>query len=295
MRTDLIDGRAVASSILDAVKRDVDALQKTHGVEPCLAVVLVGNDPASELYVRNKALRAKDVGIRSVRLQLPHTTSEATLLETIDELNRDAGVHGILVQLPLPSHIDSASVIAAIDSAKDVDGFHVHNVGRLATGQHGLVPCTAKACVILLKQALGSLDGMRATIVGRSNIVGRPLIQLLLNENCTVRVAHSRTLDPAAECRDADIIVAAAGRPGLVRGNWVKTGATVIDVGINRVPAENGRSKVVGDVVFEEVRGVARLVTPVPGGVGPMTIACLLQNTLQAAKMQVASEGQPQQ
>ncbi len=253
------------------------------GVIPGLAVVLVGDDPASEVYVRNKARTTREVGMASFEHRLPADTTEADLLALVAALNADPAVHGILVQLPLPRHIDSARVLDAISPDKDVDGFHVINAGRLAAGLPGLVPCTPLGCLLMLKAELGDLSGARAVVLGRSNIVGKPMAALLLRESCTVTVAHSRTQDLAGECRRADILVAAVGRPEMVRGDWIKPGATVLDVGINRVPAASGKTRLVGDVAFAEAVEVAGRITPVPGGVGPMTIACLLRNTLAAA------------
>ncbi|MDR5655556.1 bifunctional methylenetetrahydrofolate dehydrogenase/methenyltetrahydrofolate cyclohydrolase FolD, partial [Ruixingdingia sedimenti] len=250
-----------------------------HGVTPGLAVVLVGEDPASRVYVRNKGIQTVETGMASFEHLLPADTPQADLLALIARLNADPSVHGILVQLPLPGHIDADAVINAIDPGKDVDGFHVSNVGRLATGQKAMVPCTPLGCLMMLRDHLGDLAGLEAVVVGRSNIVGKPMAQLLLGESCTVTVAHSRTRDLAAVCRRADILVAAVGRPELVRGEWIKPGATVIDVGINRV---EGRKGLVGDVHFAGAAAVAGAITPVPGGVGPMTIACLLANTLTA-------------
>ena len=284
-----IDGKAFAAALVDRVAAAAARLERTHGVRPGLAVVIVGEDPASQIYVRNKGETTERAGMRSDTHRLVDSTSQADLLALIAGLNNDPGIHGILVQLPLPAHIDSAAVLAAIDPDKDVDGFHVVNAGRLAVGLPGLVPCTPLGSVMLLKDALGDLSGLNAVIVGRSNIVGKPLAQLLLAENCTVTVAHSRSRDLPALCRAADILVAAVGRPEMIRGDWIKPGATVIDVGINRVPsadpvkAADGKSRIVGDVAFAEALDVAGAITPVPGGVGPMTIACLLANTYTAA------------
>ncbi|MGZ9113227.1 MAG: bifunctional methylenetetrahydrofolate dehydrogenase/methenyltetrahydrofolate cyclohydrolase [Brevundimonas sp.] len=285
----VIDGKAFAAGLVDRVAAASARLQQTHGVKPGLAVVIVGEDPASQIYVRNKGETTLRAGMRSDTHRLSDATTEAELLALIAGLNSDAGIHGILVQLPLPAHIDSSAVLGAIDPDKDVDGFHVVNAGRLAVGLPGLVPCTPLGCLMLLKAELGSLSGLNAVIVGRSNIVGKPMAQLLLGESCTVTIAHSRTRDLPALCRTADILVAAVGRAEMVRGDWIKPGATVIDVGINRVPsrdpvkAAEGRTRVVGDVAFDEARAVAGRITPVPGGVGPMTIACLLANTYTAA------------
>jgi len=281
----IIDGKAFAESLRARVAGAVARVKTAHGLKPGLAVVLVGTDPASEVYVRNKRRQTAECGMESIEHTLPADTAEAALLDLIARLNRDPAVHGILVQLPLPKHIDPDKVIDAIDPAKDVDGFHVINAGRLATGGQGLVPCTPLGCLMLLKDRLGDLAGLEAVIVGRSNIVGKPMAALLLRENCTVTVAHSRTRDLPAVCRRADILVAAVGRAEMIRGDWIKRGAAVIDVGINRVPRPDGsgKTRLVGDVCFAEALPVAGAITPVPGGVGPMTIACLLKNTLTAA------------
>jgi methylenetetrahydrofolate dehydrogenase (NADP+)/methenyltetrahydrofolate cyclohydrolase len=282
--TQIIDGKAFAAGLLADIAAEVARLGAAHGVRPGLAVVLVGEDPASQVYVRNKAKQTVAAGMKSVEHRLPAETSEAALLALVAALNADASIHGILVQLPLPGHIDSAKVLDAIDPAKDVDGFHVVNAGRLAVGLPGLVPCTPLGCVLLLTAELGDLSGLEAVVVGRSNIVGKPVAQLLLAQNCTVTVAHSRSRNLPEICRRADVLVAAVGRAEMVRGDWIKPGATVIDVGINRVAGEAGKTRLVGDVAFQEALGIAGRITPVPGGVGPMTIACLLRNTLTAAK-----------
>jgi len=298
-RATIIDGKAFAAALVDRVAAAAARLEATRGVRPGLAVVIVGEDPASQVYVRNKGETTLRAGMRSDTHRLAETTSGTELLALISTLNADAGIHGILVQLPLPPHIDSAAVLGAIDPDKDVDGFHVVNVGRLAVGLPGLVPCTPLGCLMLLKAELGDLSGLNAVIVGRSNIVGKPMAQLLLGESCTVTIAHSRTRDLPALCRAADILVAAVGRPEMVRGAWIKPGATVIDVGINRVPsrdpvkAAEGKTRLVGDVAFDEALGVAGRITPVPGGVGPMTIACLLANTYTAACRSVGVEPEP--
>ena len=271
----LIDGKAHAQALRDRVRAGVGQLSRAPG----LAVVLVGDDPASAVYVRAKGKACLEVGIASFEHRLPADTQQATLLSLVGQLNADPTVDGILVQLPLPGHIDSNAVIATIDPDKDVDGFHPINVGRLASGLDGFVPCTPLGCLMLLKATLGDLSGLEAVVVGRSNIVGKPMVQLLLGANATVTIAHSRSRHLFALCRRADILVAAVGRPEMIRGDWVKPGATVIDVGINRV---NG--KLVGDVAFSEVAAHAGAITPVPGGVGPMTIACLLANTLTSAE-----------
>ena len=286
MTARIIDGKAFAATLRQRVGAAVAGLKADHGLTPGLAVVLVGEDPASEIYVRNKGLQTVEAGMASFEYKLPATTSEGELLALVGKLNADASVHGILVQLPLPGHISEAAVINAIDPDKDVDGFHVINAGRLATGQPALVPCTPYGCLLLLKDALGDLAGKSAVVIGRSNIVGKPMAQLLLAESCTVTVAHSKTRDLPAVVAGADIVVAAVGRPRMVTGDWIKPGATVIDVGINRIPAPEkgeGATRVVGDVDFASAAAVAGAITPVPGGVGPMTIACLLRNTVVAA------------
>lgn len=286
IETKPIDGKAFAAGLRARIAEEVSALKASAGLTPGLAVVLVGEDPASQVYVRNKAAQTAEAGMASFEYKLAADTPEADVLALVAKLNADPAVNGILVQLPLPAQIDANKVIAAIDPAKDVDGFHVVNAGRLAVGLDALVPCTPLGCIMLLKHHLGSLAGLKAVVVGRSNIVGKPAAQLLLKEDCTVTIAHSRTRDLPGECRTADILVAAVGRPEMVRGDWIKPGATVIDVGINRVPKDDGKTRLVGDVAYAEAQGIAGLITPVPGGVGPMTIACLLQNTLTAAKRQ---------
>ncbi|EKE74578.1 MULTISPECIES: bifunctional methylenetetrahydrofolate dehydrogenase/methenyltetrahydrofolate cyclohydrolase FolD [Roseobacteraceae] len=281
MSAQLIDGKAFAATVREKVATQVEKLKEVHGITPGLAVVLVGEDPASEVYVRNKGKQTLECGMNSYEHKLSSDTSEADLLTLIETLNADPAVHGILVQLPLPDHLDSDLVINAIDPAKDVDGFHISNVGLLATGQKAMVPCTPLGCLMMLRDHYGSLSGLNAVVVGRSNIVGKPMAQLLLRDSCTVTIAHSRTKDIAEVCRGADILVAAVGRPEMIPGNWVKPGATVIDVGINRIERD-GKRKLVGDVDFASAVEVAGVITPVPGGVGPMTIACLLANTLTA-------------
>ncbi len=276
----IIDGKAFAAGMLGEIAAEVKGL----GFQPGLAVVLVGEDAASQVYVRNKAKQTVAVGMKSVEHRLGADVSQDELLGLVAALNADERVHGILVQLPLPAQIEAAAVLDAIDPGKDVDGFHVVNAGRLAAGLPGLVPCTPLGCLLLLKAVLGDLSGLEAVVVGRSNIVGKPVAQLLLRENCTVTIAHSRSRDLAGICRRADILVAAVGRAEMIRGDWIKPGAAVIDVGINRVAGEGGKTRLVGDVAFEEAKAVAGWITPVPGGVGPMTIACLLRNTLTAAK-----------
>jgi methylenetetrahydrofolate dehydrogenase (NADP+) / methenyltetrahydrofolate cyclohydrolase len=284
MSAQIIDGKAIAEDVRRAVAADVAAMKARHGRVPGLAVVLVGEDPASQVYVRNKHKQTQDAGMLSIEHKLPATTSEADLLRLVGELNARDDVHGILVQLPLPKHIDAQKVLRAILPEKDVDGFHPINVGRLAIGEAALVPCTPLGSIILLKSVRPKLAGLEAVVIGRSTIVGKPVAQLLLAEDCTVTIAHSRTQDLAAVVRRADIVVAAVGRPDMVRGDWIKPGAIVIDVGINRVDAGNGKTKLVGDCHYAECAAVASAITPVPGGVGPMTIACLLRNTVTAAQ-----------
>jgi methylenetetrahydrofolate dehydrogenase (NADP+)/methenyltetrahydrofolate cyclohydrolase len=280
----IIDGKAIAAQVRADVAGRVARRVRDGRAAPGLAVVLVGEDPASQVYVRNKARSTREVGMVSIEHRMPAETGEAELLAVIGELNRRPDVHGILVQLPLPRHIDSVKVIEAIDPAKDVDGFHPINVGRLASGAKALAPCTPTGCLILARSVRPDLAGLEAVVIGRSNIVGKPMAQLLLGANCTVTIAHSRTRDLPAVARRADVLIAAVGRAEMVRGDWIKPGATVIDVGIQRVPGPGGRERLVGDVAFEEAKAVAGAITPVPGGVGPMTIACLLLNTLQAAE-----------
>jgi len=286
----LIDGKVYAERLRGQVAEEVAELRRAHGLQPGLAVVLVGEDAASQIYVRSKGEHSLAAGMHSVTHRLPPDTDQHTLLRLIAELNADPLIHGILVQLPLPKHLDEKSVLAAINPDKDVDGLHVVNAGRLASGLPGLYPCTPMGSMILLRETLGDLTGKRAVVVGRSVLVGRPIAQLLLQADCTVTIAHSRTQDLPAVCREADILVAAVGRPRMIRGDWIKPGATVIDVGINRVPFDDpekaaaGRTKVVGDVHFKEASQVAGAITPVPGGVGLMTVAVLLQNTVIAAK-----------
>jgi methylenetetrahydrofolate dehydrogenase (NADP+)/methenyltetrahydrofolate cyclohydrolase len=285
MTADIIDGKAFAATVRAKVTEHVARLKADHGITPGLAVVLVGEDPASEVYVRNKGKQTIEVGMNSVEHKLDADTSEADLLALIDQLNNAPSIHGILVQLPVPKHIDSDKVLNAINPAKDADGFHISNVGLLGTGQKSMVPCTPLGCLMMLRDKLGSLSGLNAVVVGRSNIVGKPMAQLLLKDSCTVTIAHSRTRDLPGVCRGADILVAAVGRPEMVKGDWVKPGASVIDVGINRIPAPEkgeGKHRLVGDVEFASAVEVAGAITPVPGGVGPMTIACLLANTVTA-------------
>jgi methylenetetrahydrofolate dehydrogenase (NADP+) / methenyltetrahydrofolate cyclohydrolase len=277
----IIDGKAFAAELRDKIAMQVAQLKAELGITPGLAVVLVGEDPASEVYVRSKGKQTVEVGMASFEYRLAAETSEAELLAVVDRLNADPEIHGILVQLPLPVHLDSDLVINRIDPAKDVDGFHISNVGLLGTGQKAMVPCTPLGCLMMLRAHHGSLSGLHAVVVGRSNIVGKPMAQLLLGDSCTVTIAHSRTRNLAEICRSADILVAAVGRPEMITGDWVKPGATVIDVGINRV-ADGDKTRLVGDVAFDSAAAVAGAITPVPGGVGPMTIACLLANTLTA-------------
>jgi len=279
-----IDGKAFAAGLREKIAARVAALVARSGRAPGLAVVLVGDDPASQIYVRSKAKQTVEVGMRSVEKRLPADTSQDALLALIAELNADDGVDAILVQLPLPAQIDEAEALAAIRPDKDVDGFHVVNAGLLATGGRGVVPCTPAGAMMLIEDVLGDVSGLEAVVVGRSNIVGKPMAQLLLKANCTVTIAHSRSRDLPALCRRADILVAAVGRPEMIRGDWIKPGAVVVDVGINRIPAPEagaGTTRLVGDVAFAEAAQVAGAITPVPGGVGPMTIACLLDNTLR--------------
>jgi methylenetetrahydrofolate dehydrogenase (NADP+)/methenyltetrahydrofolate cyclohydrolase len=284
-RAKIIDGKAFAAGLVETIKNEVALLKLSHNLNPGLAVVLVGEDAASQVYVRNKAKQTVLAGMKSFEYRLPATSAEDELIELVEKLNADPAVHGILVQLPLPNHIDSAKVLDTINPDKDVDGFHVVNAGRLAVGLPGLVPCTPLGCVMLLNDALGDLSGLDVVIIGRSNIVGKPIAQLLLQQNCTVTIAHSRSKNLPNICKRADILIAAVGRPEMVRADWIKPGAAVIDVGINRVPAsEEGKTKLVGDVAYDDALSVAGYITPVPGGVGPMTIACLLRNTLTAAK-----------
>ena len=285
MTAQIIDGKAFSAKVRGQVAEHVTRLKADHGLTPGLAVVLVGEDPASQVYVRSKGKQTIEAGMASFEHKLDASTSEADLLALIDQLNNDPAVHGILVQLPLPDHLDEALVINSIAPEKDVDGFHISNVGLLATGQKSMVPCTPLGCLMLLRDHLGSLSGLNAVVIGRSNIVGKPMAQLLLRDSCTVTIAHSRTKDLAGVVRGADIVVAAVGRPEFVPGDWLKPGATVIDVGINRLDAPEkgeGKTRLVGDVDFASASEVAGAITPVPGGVGPMTIACLLANTVTA-------------
>jgi methylenetetrahydrofolate dehydrogenase (NADP+)/methenyltetrahydrofolate cyclohydrolase len=285
MSARIIDGKAEAIRLRARIAEDVAHLKQTHGVVPGLAVVLVGEDPASQVYVRNKATQTREAGMASFEYRLPATLSEQALLDLVEELNGRADVNGILVQLPLPSHISAETVVNAIAPEKDVDGLHPINAGLLAVGKPGLVPCTPLGCVVLAKTVHEQLRGMEVVVVGRSSLVGRPAAQLFISESCTVTVAHSATRDLASVCRRADILLVAVGRPLMVKGDWVKPGATVIDVGINRVAKEDGGTRLVGDVAYDEAVTVAGAITPVPGGVGPMTIACLLANTVTATKL----------
>jgi methylenetetrahydrofolate dehydrogenase (NADP+)/methenyltetrahydrofolate cyclohydrolase len=282
MTATIIDGKAFAAKVRGEVAKHVARLKEEHGITPGLAVVLVGADPASEVYVRSKGKSTVEAGMNSYEHKLPADTSEAELLALIGRLNADPAVNGILVQLPLPKHLNSDLVINTIEPAKDVDGFHISNVGLLGTGQKAMVPCTPLGCLMMLRDHHGSLAGMEAVVVGRSNIVGKPMAQLLLGDSCTVTIAHSRTKDLGEVCRRADVLVAAVGRPEMITGDWVKPGATVIDVGINRIE-RGGKTVLVGDVDYDSAAKVAGAITPVPGGVGPMTIACLLANTVTAA------------
>jgi methylenetetrahydrofolate dehydrogenase (NADP+)/methenyltetrahydrofolate cyclohydrolase len=297
MTARIIDGKPVAERVRADVAAEVARLRAEHGLQPGLAVVLVGDDPASQIYVKSKGEHSLAVGMHSVTHRLPADTQQDELIRLVADLNGDSLIHGILVQLPLPKHLDEKAVIAAISPDKDVDGLHVVNAGRLVAGLPALVPCTPLGCLVLLRETLGDLTGRRAVVVGRSLLVGKPIAQLLLAADCTVTMAHSRTQDLPAICREADILVAAVGRPRMVRGDWIKPGATVIDVGINRVPFDNpeqaalGKTKVVGDVHYKEALQVAGAVTPAPGGVGLMTVAMLLQNTVTAAKRQAGLEG----
>ncbi|MEP7032019.1 MAG: bifunctional methylenetetrahydrofolate dehydrogenase/methenyltetrahydrofolate cyclohydrolase FolD [Pseudolabrys sp.] len=286
MTARIIDGKTIAADLRGKVTDAVHRLRRDRGIVPGLAVVLVGKNPASEVYVRNKSKAVTESGMHSFDRNLPDSVGEAELLGLIAQLNDDPRVNGILVQLPLPAQIDPQKVIAAIDPNKDVDGFHPINAGRLASGLPGLAPCTPLGCIILAKTVHHSLQGLEAVVIGRSNIVGKPVAQLLLAENATVTITHSKTRDLEAVCRRADILIAALGRPEMVRGTWIKPGATIIDVGINRIAGEAGKPKIVGDVAYAEAAQIAAAITPVPGGVGPMTIACLLLNTLRAACMQ---------
>jgi methylenetetrahydrofolate dehydrogenase (NADP+)/methenyltetrahydrofolate cyclohydrolase len=286
--TTIIDGKVISAQLLEQVTGDVIEFKAKHGITPGLAVVLVGDDPASQVYVRNKVQRAEQVGIRSIKHRLDANVSQETLNDLVAELNADPEIHGILVQLPLPKHLDEDEIVDAIAPSKDVDGFHSLNVAALATGKPGLVPCTPQGSMTMLRQTLADLTGLHAVVIGRSNIVGKPMAALLLQANCTVTMVHSRTRDIASVCRQADILVAAVGSPKLVNADWVKPGATVIDVGIN-VEMLDGVRKLCGDVDFESVSKVAGAITPVPGGVGPMTIANLLANTLQAAQAQMSA------
>lgn len=282
MVAQIIDGKLFSQRLRDKVALNVADLKNNHKITPGLAVVLVGEDPASQVYVKSKGKQTKEAGMNSYEYKLKEDTLELDLLKLVNDLNNDDAVHGILVQLPLPPHINEEAVINAIDPAKDVDGFHISNVGLLATGQSSMVPCTPLGCLLMLKEFHGSLSGMDAVVVGRSNIVGKPMAQLLLNESCTVTITHSRTKNLEHIVGRADIVVAAVGKAEIVKGNWIKPGATLIDVGINRVEGSNGSKRLVGDAEFSSCSEVAGAITPVPGGVGPMTIACLLVNTLVA-------------
>ena len=281
----VIDGKSFSERIREKVKSHVENIKKNHNIVPGLAVILVGEDPASKIYVKNKGIQTKNAGMNSYEYRLDKTVDEKTLLELVSKLNDDPNVHGILCQLPLPKHLNEDMIINTIKPAKDVDGFHISNVGLLNTGQKSLIPCTPLGCLMLLREFVGNLEGKKATVIGRSNIVGKPMFNLLLSENCTVTVVHSKTKNIEEICKTSDIIIAAVGRPNFVKSSWIKQGAVIIDVGINRVSIEeNGetKSKLIGDVDFENCSKIANAITPVPGGVGPMTIACLLANTLVA-------------
>ena len=281
----VIDGKQFADNLCEKLKAEVALLQEQHDLSPCIAVVLVGEDPASQVYVRNKVRRCEQLGILSVEHRLSAETTEAELLTLIDQLNNDDAIHGILVQLPVPDQINDKAVLAAISPKKDVDGFHIENVGAMAVGENQMVPCTPLGSLMMLQDHLGDLSGKHAVVIGRSNIVGKPMATLLLQQSCTVTIVHSRTVDIESICRQADILVAAVGIPNFVTAGWVKEGAVVIDVGINRIEVD-GKSRLVGDVDFDDVQEKVSAITPVPGGVGPMTIACLMYNTVAAAKMQ---------
>ena len=283
----VIDGSAMAERLRNEVAYRVEAFRSATSIDPSLAVVMVGDDAASQVYVRNKMKQTAVVGIRSVEKRLPRQASESEVLEIIQELNEDSSIHGILVQLPLPEHIDPSVVSDAIDPNKDVDGLHRNNVAALVLGEEGLVPCTPTGCLLMLRQYAENLSGMRAVILGRSRLVGKPLAELLLRENCTVTMAHSKTAELPTLCRSADILVAAIGRPNFVQGEWIKPGAIVIDVGMNRIKDNDGKRRLVGDVDYQAALSVAQAVSPVPGGVGPMTVVCLLRNTIQAAEGQL--------
>ena len=283
----VIDGSAMAERLRNEVAHRVEAFRSATSIDPSLAVVMVGDDAASQVYVRNKMKQTAVVGIRSVEKRLPRQASESEVLEIIQELNEDSSIHGILVQLPLPEHIDPSVVVDAIDPNKDVDGLHRNNVAALVLGEEGVVPCTPTGCLLMLRQYAENLSGMRAVILGRSRLVGKPLAELLLRENCTVTMAHSKTAELPTLCRSADILVAAIGRPNFVQGEWIKPGAIVIDVGMNRIKDNDGKRRLVGDVDYQAALSVAQAVSPVPGGVGPMTVVCLLRNTIQAAERQL--------
>ena len=290
MTAQIIDGKVYSEIVRARATAETAALIRDHGLKPGLAVVLVGDDPASQIYVRSKGEQSRAAGMHSVTHRLPAETTQAALVDLVGDLNADPAIHGILVQLPLPKHIDAGAVLAVLDPAKDVDGLTVASAGRRASGLPALTPCTPLGCMIMLRETVGDLAGKRALVVGRSILVGRPLADLLLAADCTVTVAHSKTVDLAARCREADILCAAIGRPQMIKGDWIKPGAAVIDVGVNRVPFDDpvqaaaGKTKVVGDVAFKFAKEVAGWITPVPGGVGLMTVACLLQNTVTAAK-----------
>lgn len=283
IETRIIDGKAIAKHQRDMLKTLVEQLYKKHGMIPGLGVVLVGEDPASEVYVRNKVSASREAGINSFERRLPADITEKDLIAEVESLNANVDVHGVLIQLPLPAHINESNVIAAISPEKDVDGFQPVNVGKMWLGEEALLPCTPSGCITLIRDCVKTMAGKHAVVVGRSNIVGKPMAALLLREHCTVTIAHSKTENLADLVRSADIVIAAVGKPQMIRGEWIKPGACVIDVGINRVTQQDGSAKLIGDVAFDECLGIAGAITPVPGGVGPMTIACLLQNTVKAA------------
>ena len=289
--TIVIDGKEFARKLTETIANEVAQLKENYHITPGLAVIQMGEDPASSVYVRNKISKTKEVGMNSFEFMMPENTQQRNLITKIESLNNDPKVHGILIQLPLPAHIDEKLILNTINPAKDIDGFHVVNVGKLVTGQDGFVPCTPLGCMMLIKSIRADLTGLKAVIIGRSNIVGKPMASLLLNENCTVTIVHSRSLDLQLECQQADILVVAVGKPKFINADWIKKDAIVIDVGINRITGEDGKNKLIGDVDFTSASTVASAITPVPGGVGPMTIACLLKNTVKAALQTRQSTG----